>query len=230
LDSGLLKEVFGIGLPASLMTVLSSASYLMYNKVLVGYGEIAVSASAVATRGGMLSDCFQTGMAVGVQPLVGYNYSSGNYKRMNGIIKFSFLATVLIGAVFFGGLTLFAPQFIRAFINNDEVVALGKNFLRIFILTTPISGIASTLQSVFQGMGKAKVSMLLGLGRQIFFLLVIFIGQKFGGLYGVISAQPISVFGSLLLALCMYGAIGRELKKKSLIQKNVVEEKAIVAS
>jgi putative MATE family efflux protein len=209
-------EVITVGSPAAIMTVLASFSYLVYNKVLIGYGEVTVSASAVATRGGMLSDSFQSGMAMGIQPLVGYHYASGNHKKMKNIIKFNILVTVLIGSLFFTLLWFLAPQFIRAFINNDDVVALGKNFLRIFVVTAPFSGVLATLQFAFQGMGKAKPAMVLTIGRQTLFLFVIFMGQRLGGTYGIISAQPIAVAGSLILAIVMYIGINRGRVKDEL--------------
>jgi putative MATE family efflux protein len=212
-------EVIGVGFPPAVMTILSSVSYLMYNKVLIGYGEIAVSASAVATRGGMLSDCFQSGMAMGIQPLVGYHYAAGNHKKMRNIINFNILVTILIGILFFALLMIFASPFIRAFINNDEVVSLGRNFLRIFIITTPISGILFTLQFAFQGMGKKAPSMVLTVGRQAIFLFVIFLGQHFGGMYGIISAQPIATVGALMLAVVLYFGIKHDGAKNELPKK-----------
>jgi putative MATE family efflux protein len=205
----IMGEVLSVGFPAAVMTVLSSFSYLIYNKALIGYGEIAVSASAVATRGGMLSDCFQSGMAMGIQPLVGYHYAAGNYKKMRSIIRFNIFVTVLIGIIFFTLLMTFSSQFVRAFINNDEVIALGKNFLRLFIITTPFSGALFTLQFAFQGMGKVKPGMVLTIGRQMFFLIVIFLGQYIGGMYGIISAQPIANIAALILAVFLYFAIKR---------------------
>jgi putative MATE family efflux protein len=212
-DSKLVKEIFGIGFPASLTMFIMSISYLTYNKVLVGYGAIVVSASAIASRGGMFSDCFQTGMAMGVQPLVGYHYAANNYKKMRGIIRFTILVTVLIGVCFFTGLMVFAPRFVRVFINNDEIVGIGSNFLRIFILTTPVAGIAFTLQNVFQGMGKIIQAMILTFGRQVIFLVTIFLGHYFGGMYGVISAQPLAIFVSMTLSVIMYLSILKTQKE-----------------
>jgi putative MATE family efflux protein len=200
-------QILNIGFPAAAMTVLSSLSYLIYNKVLIGYGEITVSASTVATRGGMLSDCFQNGMAMGIQPLVGYHYASGNHKKMRDIIRFNILVTVLIGIVFFALLMVFAAQFIRAFIDNNEVVSLGKNFLRLFISTTPLTGILFTLQFAFQGMGKAAPGIALTIVRQAIFLLIIFLGQRIGGMYGIIAAQPVCTVAAMTLALALYFAI-----------------------
>jgi putative MATE family efflux protein len=211
-------EVLSVGFPAAVMSALGALSYLIYNKVLIIYGEIAVSASAVATRGGMLSDCFQNGMAMGIQPLVGYHYASGNLNKMRSIIKFCVLVTVLIGIAFFALLMLFSSQFIRAFINNDEVVALGKNFLRLFIITTPFSGALFTLQFAFQGMGKVTPVIVLTIGKQAIFLLVIFLGQAAGSMYGIISAQPISVAGALLLSVILYFGVKRAGMKNTVTQ------------
>jgi Na+-driven multidrug efflux pump len=108
----------------------------------------------------------------------------------------------------------FASQFIRAFIDNDEVVSLGKNFLRLFVITTPLTGILFTLQFAFQGMGKVTPGIALTIVRQAIFLLVIFLGHHIGGMYGIISAQPVCTVVALMLALVLYFGIEHSGTKK----------------
>lgn len=93
-------ELFGIGIPASLNNLLMSTSHILLNNVLNGYegGEIYIAAMGVAMRGTILLILIQLGFAMGIQPLIGYNYGARNIERLKSIIRFSFICTVIIGS------------------------------------------------------------------------------------------------------------------------------------
>ena len=78
-----------------------------------------------------------TGMSQGALPLIGYNYSSQNYKRMLAAIKTDFLMSPGISVV--GTLFLFtcAGPIVHAFIDNAETVRYGQTFQRIICITGP---------------------------------------------------------------------------------------------
>ena len=46
----ILREIFWVGVPASLETLLTSAAYIVNNKLAVGYGELTVAAMGVAQK------------------------------------------------------------------------------------------------------------------------------------------------------------------------------------
>ncbi len=49
-DDEILKEIFWVGVPASLETLLTSVAYIVNNNLAVSYGELTVDATGIAQK------------------------------------------------------------------------------------------------------------------------------------------------------------------------------------
>ncbi|MBQ8013614.1 MAG: MATE family efflux transporter [Treponema sp.] len=211
---GILKGVFLIGLPASLTNILMSLSSILMNKYLVTYGDIPVAGMGVAMKANMLVVFVQLGIAMGIQPLVGYNFGAGNFRRMKDAMKFALLCNLIAGFLITIIYFIFSREIIRIFINDEEVIEMGVIMLRALMMSTPVLGIQFVLNFSFQAMGKAKQSLALAVSRQgfIFFPATIILNMIFG-LKGLVYAQPIADCVSILLAIAMFLYMNRDFKK-----------------
>lgn len=211
---GILKGVFLIGLPASLTNILMSMSNILMNKYLVSYGDIPVAGMGVAMKANMLVVFVQLGIAMGIQPLVGYNFGAGNFRRMKDAMKFALLCNLIAGFLITIIYFIFSREIIRIFINDEEVIEMGVIMLRALMMSTPVLGIQFVLNFSFQAMGKAKQSLALAVSRQgfIFFPATIILNMIFG-LKGLVYAQPIADCVSILLAIAMFLYMNRDFKK-----------------
>ena len=211
---GILKGVFLIGLPASLTNILMSLSSILMNKYLVTYGDIPVAGMGVAMKANMLVVFVQLGIAMGIQPLVGYNFGANNFRRMKDAMKFALLCNLIAGFLITIIYFIFSREIIRIFINDEEVIEMGVIMLRALMMSTPVLGIQFVLNFSFQAMGKAKQSLALAVSRQgfIFFPATIILNMIFG-LKGLVYAQPIADYVSILLAIAMFIYMNRDFKK-----------------
>lgn len=211
---GILRGVFLIGLPASLTNILMSMSNILMNKYLVSYGDIPVAGMGVAMKANMLVVFVQLGLAMGIQPLVGYNFGASNFRRMKDAMKFALLCNLIAGFLITIIYFIFSREIIRIFINDEEVIEMGVIMLRALMMSTPVLGIQFVLNFSFQAMGKAKQSLALAVSRQgfIFFPATIILNMIFG-LKGLVYAQPIADYVSILLAICMFIYMNRDFKK-----------------
>jgi len=215
LSEGILSGVFCIGLPASINNVLMSASNIILNVYLVSYGDNAVAAMGVAMKVNMLAILTCLGVAMGVQPLVGYSYGAKNYVRMRSIMKFGTLCNVIIGSVITVLYCMYTKPVIQAFISNATVVQYGVQMLRVLMISAPFIGIMFIFNFSFQGMGKALPSLILSLGRQgLFFFPILIISNYFFGLHGIMFAQPLADVASVCIAGVMFLYINRKLKEE----------------
>ncbi|MBR4322911.1 MATE family efflux transporter [Treponema sp.] len=211
---GILRGVFLIGLPASLTNILMSLSNILMNKYLVAYGDIPVAGMGVAMKANMLVVFVQLGIAMGIQPLVGYNFGAGNFRRMKDAMKFALLCNLIAGFLITIIYFIFSREIIRIFINDEEVIEMGVIMLRALMMSTPVLGIQFVLNFSFQAMGKAKQSLALAVSRQgfIFFPATIILNMIFG-LKGLVYAQPIADCVSIILAIAMFLYMNRDFKK-----------------
>ena len=217
----ILINVFSIGIPVSINNILMSASNILINNLAAGYSDNVVAGLGVAQRIFTLVVLVFIGLSQGLQPFVGYNFASKNYKRMNAAIKISCVVSVVIGFLLLGLSLIFGRWSVGVFINNEEVIDYGVKFLVASYAIAPIIGFQFVFMSTFQALGKSIPSLVLSLSRQgIAFVPTILIGTKLFGINGIIWAQPIADIVSVALATVMYIYIYRKMKRKALEEEN----------
>lgn len=222
--NGIAKGVITVGMPATINNLLMSFSNILINVFLQAYGDDAVAAMGVAMKANMLVTMLQIGLAQGIQPLIGYCYGAGNYKRMKKSMGFSCVCNIILGTVVTIIYFIFTRQVVELFIDNENVVHYGVLMLRALMASGPVIGCMFVLNFSFQGMGKGVQSMILSLGRQgvIYFPLLI-IMNKFVGLEGIIWAQAAADFACVIMSVIMFIFVMKGLNEK---EKHLKLEKA----
>lgn len=199
-------SVASIGIPASLNNILMSCANIVLNHVLASYGDTPVAAMGVAMKANMLVVLLQIGLCSGIQPLVGYNYGARNKKRLMKVFWFTGACAVIMGTLLTVFMVIAREGIIQAFINDEAVVAYGIQMVIALQISGPAIGILFLCINTLQGMGKALPSLILTICRQgLVFIPLVFLLNGMFGLEGVIYAQPVADFVSILLAsvLCM---------------------------
>ena len=207
MGEGIAASIAAIGIPASLNNILMSFANIILNQALVGYGDTPVAAMGVALKSNMLVVLLQIGLCVGIQPLIGYNYGSGNQKRLMQVFKFTGVVSVIMGMLLTLFMIIARKTMIQVFINDAEVVSYGIRMVVALQLSAPFIGILFLCINTIQGMGKALPSLVLTVCRQgLIFIPLIFILNAMLGLDGVIYAQPAADYLSILVGImiCMH--------------------------
>lgn len=213
--NGIAKGVITVGMPATINNLLMSFSNILINVFLQAYGDDAVAAMGVAMKANMLVTMLQLGLAQGIQPLIGYCYGAGNFKRMKKSMGFSCVCNIILGTVVTIIYFIFTRQVVELFIDNENVVHYGVLMLRALMASGPVIGCMFVLNFSFQGMGKGVQSMILSLGRQgvIYFPLLI-IMNKFVGLEGIVWAQAAADFACVFMSVIMFIFVMKGLNQK----------------
>lgn len=222
LDMEIMKTIFAIGMAPFAMQLANSVVILMFNTTLKKYGgDLAIGAMATVSSINMMFVMPAFGFVQGMQPIVGFNYGAKKYERAKKALKISLIsATVvfLIGAI----VIQVAPQLVVGAFNKDpELMSITINGLRKYALAMPIIGISIVGSNFIQSIGKAKMSMLLGLLRQVIVLIpMILILPNFFGLDGAWYAQPTADVVSVIITGIV---LVRELRKYDLVEEDEEE-------
>ena len=191
--AAIVKEIFWVGIPAALETLLTSAAYIINNNLAVGYGELTVAAMGVAQKIMTLGNYIYQGFASGAQPLMGYNYGAKNYKRMLAVLRSGIIVVSLTELAVMTVYGIFAPELIGIFSDTDEVVRIGARVLRTLMCILPFVGATSMSRMSFQAMGKPQFAFVITLIRQLFlYVPLLLILNSIFGFGGIIWAQPVT--------------------------------------
>ena len=101
--------VFSVGIASALTAGLANLSNMTIVKLASGYGDISVAAYGIVKKIDMFPLGISMGLCQGFMPLVGYNYASGDYRRMKEVSVFSWKAALTIALCFAVCYVGFAP-------------------------------------------------------------------------------------------------------------------------
>lgn len=204
--NGIPRDVFAIGVPASLNSMLMSVSNIVINKVMFVYGDMAIAALGVAMKVNMIAVMLLIGVGTGIQPVLGYCYGAGNRSRFTAVLKFSLvfvigLSFVMSAICYFG-----ASGLVQAFLEDDSALDLGMKFTRVLIISGPILGILFVFINTIQALGAALPSLILSVSRQgLIYLPLLFILQAFADSPEMIVAvQPLTDYLATLLSVILF--------------------------
>lgn len=212
-----LKNILMIGIPASLNTMLMCISNIIQNNLAASYGAVELSSIGVILKINMFPVFILIGLCQGVQPLIGYNYSANNKKRLGSILKFTGIVATIMAVIFTVVIFFGSDWFVSLIMSKQEIVELGSRYLKYIMLSVPILGLLFLFTNAFQGMGKSIPAMVLSISRQGFvFIPVIFIANAWFGCDGIVFAQPIADIVSTITAVIMFFVLW---KKESHLDK-----------
>lgn len=148
-----------------------------------------------------------------MMPLVAYNYAAKNYPRMKDAAKYARLAGLVFAALCVLCFELLADPIVRLFIDDGQTVELGRDFLRILCLATPLMFCNFSFVFTLQAVGKAPQSLLVSACRQgLIKLPLIFLMDELFGLKGVVWTQFVADAISLVIAWLVYRHAMRKMQ------------------
>ncbi len=200
----MIREIFSVGVPASIQNLLNVTSMTVLNNFTANFGADAVAAMGISYKLYMIPMQIGLGFGQGIMPLVGYNFASGNRTRMKKAIIFAYkiiIPTMMIMTVCY---CLCAGPFVRAFMDNDAIVMHGERILRGFSLGIVFLCIDFLAVGVFQALGLGKYALLFAFIRKaVLEIPALIVLNHFFPLYGLGYAQFVSELILSVIAVLM---------------------------
>ena len=197
--------VFGVGIPSAITTLLFDLDYVVIDKLMVSYHDVALAAVGIVLKVERFPLNVGVGICQGMLPLVAYNYSAGNQQRMNDAIRLSRRLGLIVAAISIALYEIFAVQFSNLFIGDAQTVELASQFLRIRVLATPLMFLSFFIVYLFQAFGKGRVSLFLGVPRWLFLNIpMLFILNAIFGMFGIVWSQITADTLNVILSFYIY--------------------------
>lgn len=210
-DAKVVKEVMTVGIPAAIQNLLNVTGMTVLNNFTSAYGTDAVAAMGITHKVNMVPMYFSMGFGQGIMPLVGYNFSNGNKKRMREAISFS--AKISIGFIVIATSLyyIFARNIIGMFMDDVAVATIGAKLLKGFCLGLPFLCIDFLAVGIFQAVGMGKESFIFAILRKVALEVpAIIILDKIYPLYGMSYSQLVAEFILTIAALVILRKITNE--------------------
>lgn len=208
----ILTRICSTGLPTAIFSALMSVSTIVLNQMLVVYGNAPVAAIGIVFKANMFITFLQMGLANGVQPLLGYNYGSGNGKRFRDVEGFTKKCCLVVGTLATLLYFFLREPIIRLFINDDEVVRYGVQMLIAYMLSGPVIGFLFVNMNSLQSVGHALEATILSILRQgVLLIPLLYLLQALFGLTGIIFGQSLTDYTAVFLSAILWRNVRRKL-------------------
>lgn len=216
LESKLVKQLYSVAVPSTMMTALPSVLVSILNGILTGISQTAVAFFGIYYKFQTFVYMPTNGLIQGMRPIVSYNYGAGLYGRMKETVRKSML---VIGIFMLAGMLicmLLPGQILDLFSAGEEMRKIGIPALRIISSGFVVSAVGVTLSGTFEAVGKGTSSLAIALIRQLILipplsLLLI----EWMGLNGVWVTFPAAEIAAAAAAFAIY----RRFLKKHLISE-----------
>lgn len=186
---------------------------MIYNSRLMDMaGENGVSAYGVIMYVNFIFIAVLSGYAIGIAPVIGYNYGSRNNDELKNVFKKSLFLMAVFGVV----LTLLAVGFshplAKLFVGYDEsLFIMTKNALRIYSIGFIIMGFSIFGSAFFTALGNGIISALISFLRTfIFQIAAVIILPMILDLTGIWLSVPVSELFAFLITIFFFAKMRKK--------------------
>lgn len=155
------KEIVRLALPIALqqfMTALVGAcDAIMLGKL----SQDAMSAVSLATQVTFVFNLFMFAFMAGENMFVAQYYGKGDYTGISQVFSLVTKICGCIAVVFLAGTLFFPEQLMRILTNEETLVVLGSEYLRVIGISYVFSGIAQTFLAIMKNCGAVNMSTLI---------------------------------------------------------------------
>ena len=164
-DWQILKEIVRYGLPAGIQNSVIAIANVIVQGNINTFKKIATAAYGTYAKIEGFAFLPINSFTMALTTFVGQNLGAGEYERAKRGSRFGILASVIMAEAIGLVIYLFAPTFIRLFVNDEpdvvrQVVALGTDQARTEAFFYCLLAFSHAVASVCRGAGKAFVPML----------------------------------------------------------------------
>ncbi len=222
LDLKMVKSVSKLGISSfitqmSIVIVISVQNLLLktYGSVSKFGADIPITVLGIVMKISQILNSIIIGIAVGSQPIIGYNYGARRFDRVKKTLKYVLSLSVIVSVTAFILFQTIPDKLIGIFGSGDELYnEFACLTFRTFLMLTICNGVQIVTGIFFQAMGKPVKSAFLTLSRQIlFFVPSAFILTKIFGLMGVLYAGPVGDGLAFVIAIILLTLEMKELNK-----------------
>ena len=200
------RSLYSVGIPAAIAIFLFDLVTIVINRLVVAYGDIPLAAMGIVLKLERIPVNIGLGVCLGMVPLVAYNYASGNHARMKRFVDLARIAILAFSCACVALFWLFARPIVGAFIDDEETVRLGAQFLRGRCFALPFMMLGYHIVNYMNAVDRGKVSFLLALIRHLALIIpLLLIMNRLFGLDGLIWAQLAADVVNAGIALAFYG-------------------------
>ncbi len=217
LHRDIVSRILSLGLASFVFSVTNSVVAVVANRMLLSWGgDVYVGVMTVVNSIREIIMLPSSGITSGAEPILGYNYGAGCYRRVRRAVSVMCLSSMVYNVLVWLAVMLFPDAMIRIFTDETAILNAGIPAVRTFYLCYFIMTLQLGGQSVFVSLGKSRQAVFFSLLRKVIIStpLMLLLPGMWLGVMGVFWAEPVAeVLGGTACFITMICTVWRPLKK-----------------
>lgn len=190
------------GMPNFSRQSITSIALILLNVVAAKYGDGVIAALTISSRIAAFAYMIMIGWGQGFQPICAMNYGAKQYDRVKKAFKFAVVGGTLFLIMAAILLYVFSELLIKTMSNDNEVILVGSEILRMQCITLPLLGYFAISSMLMQNIGQYFGASIISISRQgIFYIPLLYILSNIFGEFGIYLLQPVADVLSFGLAV-----------------------------
>ncbi len=212
------KMIMSLGTPMAIQSGCINISMLFVNSMVNGVDVVASATFGAGIRIDDIINKISMGVQYAAVPMVSQNIAARQEKRAVQVVKFSLLYSGILTVFFMAAYVLFGKQMFMLFSDDPLVLEMSGTFIMAILWLFPALAIMRGTSAFIQGIGNAKLSMILALLDGV--ILRIGLSWLLGialdfGFFGFVLGYALAPYGCAIPGL-IYFISGKWKKRKIL--------------
>lgn len=162
-DMKLFKEGLKIGLPTSVQQCAIALGLIALLGIVNGFGTDTLTAYGAAGKIDTIITQAVLTLSGALAAFCGQNIGAGRFDRVRKGLRFTMLVNVIFSVVTFTAIYFFEEEMMRAFTNDQAVIAIGKEYLLIIGGFFIVHGALNIYNGALRGAGDTIFTMVTSL-------------------------------------------------------------------
>lgn len=220
----IIRKISALGISSFITQMSFVVVVAVQNNLFTKYGalskfgkEIPITVIGIVMKVNQILNSIILGLAVGTQPIFGYNYGAKKYDRVKQTLKIVLMLGIAVSTTAFILFQTIPDKLISIFGSGDELyMEFACMSFRTFLLLVICNGVQMPSGIFFQAIGKSSKSALLSISRQVLLLVpAMLILSNIFGLKGILYGGPVADGIAFLMAVILLTIEVRKLGKAS---------------
>ena len=208
-----MKSIFSVGVPSAMGLLLYDLTNMVINALSASHGDLELAAMGIVLKVERLPQNIGIGICLGMMPLVAYNYAAKNYRRMEDVFKAARVGGVAVAVCALVLYRSFAEDIIRAFIEDEQTMAYGIQFLRVRCFAALFMFLSFHVVHFMQAVNQGKCSFLLAVIRQLGLNIpLLFLLDHLFGMTGIVWTQTVADLTNVFISYVIFNRVIRKIR------------------
>ncbi|MCX8028965.1 MAG: MATE family efflux transporter [Brevinematales bacterium] len=153
LDKEIVFKFFSVGLPASLQMLIISFSFGVVMGFVAHFGEESIAVFGIGNRIDQFAFLPALSLSMALVTISSQNLSANREDRVSEFLKWAIVISFSISLIVVFLVNVFGKGIFSFFVNNERVINLGVEYLRVMSLSYVLMGFVFSVQGVVRGAG-----------------------------------------------------------------------------